>query len=165
MNKKDKIQEIPNRHVWLLADAYLESAKVLYENKSQSGKLIPVIISNVCFSIELYLKALNSNIINEYISENGKTIQNKEYVEVLKYGHALDRLFESLPEIYKEILKEQYLEEFENNIEDIFKKYSGLYVKVRYLFEKTFLIEKKSLPPLFKLADFMAKSLYNIKYS
>ena len=136
------------------ADQYLSAANILNDRGAFSGVLLPKVI-NAVFSIELYLKALNSKkVYNSAPDQCGSIVT----AEPNTYGHDLSKLFNGLPSEIQTDLTNKYSSSTAYNrasFSEIMAKYSRTFVGVRYVFQDSSALQSVNVTELLSIANFM----------
>lgn len=163
-----QIPEIPNRYILHNANIYYESAQIIANNNTEIGRYSPVIITTLCFSIEMYLKSLNAVLVLDFGNQNTNEFKIiEEYSTVPKHDHDLIDLYDILKNDIKTILQFEYaktrLSSEYKTIDDIIRKYSKQYVTCRYIFERNGSNKTIDLTNLQCLSDFFFATLNNWK--
>lgn len=155
INTLKRIQ-IPNRKIKNCAEQFKDAVKLLCSQPAGSGLVLPL-ITNAVFAIELYLKALNAQVI---------IADNKVSAEVNCQGHSLTTLFESLDKGVKKELgfcyKKSGVFSVHAQLGAVLKKYNNLYIKARYSFERDKRISGVSLTELIKLVNFFHNFVFSL---
>lgn len=142
-NRKLRIKEIPSKAIFHQANLFLECAKLIHRNDTNTGKYSPVIITLLGFSIELFFKSLNSSLVFENGSEidKGVTCYEDVFTNVnAPKSHYLIDLFEASPKEYQKILANEFLKlksfaEYKS-IKEILTDFNSCFVTFRYIYEK-----------------------------
>lgn len=139
---------------------YIIANKFYITSKSLSSSFIEPIIVNIAFSIELYLKCLNTKTTYSSNEKNGSPIfERKLYSST---GHNLVKLFKKLKSNDQSNLSVQYLKKYNSNLIDDFEEIKDVFVDYRYSFEKDNL--SINLTILNRVADFLKEYVENKIY-
>ncbi len=124
MEDDEDTAEVPDQHVFHLADQFLATAELLAQN--MPGVVAPSSLRvNAAFAIELYMKSLNSHWKIDRETCLVSTHSNAR-------GHKLDDLFGKLPDKFKQELAAK-----RPDFSQLLKLYSATFEIERYGFEET----------------------------
>jgi len=114
--------EVPDAHVRHLADQFLDAAELLLKHVPGVNAPSPIRV-NAAFAIELYIKSLNSRW---RVGDSYSPVTTESNVR----GHKLDKLFEELPENFRDDMASKFPE-----VPQLLKLYSATFEIERYGFE------------------------------
>lgn len=97
------------------------------------------IIVNLAFSIELFLKSLNSKVIISLENDFDSIIPILKSRTQCDKGHTLFKLFKNIDSKYKIEIIRKYNSKFENDFEDDLTQISNAFIDYRYTYEKDFI--------------------------
>lgn len=134
----DKVIEIPQRQVVDAANQFREVSDLLWNQLPQHGNILPLLMLSG-FTVELYLKSLNSKTVYRTPAELGDLEVFQSSAEPMKTGHSLVKLFEALPPDLKEGLAEAFRRQAiptrESSITESLQANDLVFETARYLFE------------------------------
>ncbi|WP_028892377.1 hypothetical protein [Tenacibaculum sp. 47A_GOM-205m] len=149
----DQIIEGVDPLIYLTANKFYETSKIVHHS------FIEPKIMNLSFSIELYLKSLNTKTT---ISKKGSTDFDTPILErklETTKGHELDLIFNRLKPKDQNNLTSLYLEKYNSNFRQDLFDIKNAFIDYRYSFEKDSLTI--SLTIIERLADFLKEYIEN----
>ncbi|MCH2215333.1 MAG: hypothetical protein MK086_09200 [Flavobacteriales bacterium] len=146
--KEDKVYEGIEPLIYLTANKFYMTAKGLDNYFTE-----PIIV-NLAFSVELYLKCLNTKTtLSKKANTNLATLTRKTI-----HGHPFDKIFEKLKPIDKVNLSAKYLRKYDRDFKNDLCKLKNAFVDWRYSFEKDLVICEGLLH---QIADFLKDYIEN----
>lgn len=129
------------KNIYYHGKAFGESGRVLVES-GNNNLFVPGII-NICLSLEIFLKSINSqmSVIEDESELNGvKLYQGREGTMEIHpggKGHALSKLYDDLPkDIRDEITRLSSNEGYTGDISGGLKQYDNVFTGWRYIYER-----------------------------
>lgn len=150
-NRDEINEEGINPFVYLIANKFYETAKIV------DKKFTEPFIVNLSFSIELYLKCLNTKSIYSKKKSNNLPILSHKLKTIR--GHEYNKIFDKLKSIDQTTLTFKYLEKYHTDFRNDLVEIKNAFIEYRYSFEKNKLTISLSI--LNRVADFIKEYIEN----
>ncbi|KMT66746.1 hypothetical protein [Catenovulum maritimum] len=113
--------------------SFLKIADLVYDSDEIIEELVPAIVANYAFSVELMLKSLDVNYQN--VGGPSAGLLPSTEIETNIRGHKLANIFSQLPHDSKELLKKAFKECTKEEIEPILDLCNNDFALIRYAHE------------------------------
>ncbi len=143
--REDRIIEGIAPLIFLTANKFYETSKIVDKSFTE-----PKIV-NLAFSIELYLKSLNTKSTYSKKKNTDLPILDRK-LETIR-GHEFDLIFDKLKPTDRTNLTSLYLKEYDSDFKEDLSEIKNAFIDYRYSFEKDFLTI--SLTIIERVADFL----------
>ncbi len=130
---------VKSKEIKSVADSFQLIADLALERCPGYEGIIASYISNVAFSVELYIKCMDATEVEKVVCEIGTAQLTKVFAASALRGHSLGKLFEGLSLSVKNLLESEFRDSKWNlnlhSLSDELNELSDLFIKYRYVFE------------------------------